>query len=125
MGDEGTAPFLLAGDGSVVDLPNLDIGASDFRITSDGDWVLAVAIQEDGHTSILARTVHTRSTRLTSIDATALIVDMAWQDRFLVLQEIASDDLVFKDWNTGAEFSVPMDDPVGAVFLSAELALIE
>ncbi|MCP3998196.1 MAG: hypothetical protein GY722_24510 [bacterium] len=125
MGAEGPTPFLLNVDGSIAALPSLDIGATDFRITGDGDWVLAATIQEDGHTSILARTVHARSTRLTSVDETARIIDTTWEDRFLVLQELESNDLLFKDWNTGAEFSVPMDDPVGAVFLSAELALIE
>ena len=125
MGDGDAAPFLLDGDGSVADLPNLDIGASDYRITSDGSWVIAVTIQEDGHTSILARTVHARSTRLTSIEETARLVDMAWEDRFLVLQEFESNDLVFKDWNTGAEFEVPVDDWIGAVFFNPELALTE
>ena len=117
MDGEGSAPFLLNPDGSQTELLNLDIGASDFRITSDGGWVLATTIQEDGHTSILARTVRSRSTRLTSIDETARVVSMAWDDRLLVLQELDSHALVFKDWNTGAEYRVATDEVIGAVDL--------
>ncbi len=116
-GEEGVVPFLLNLDGTRSELPSLDIGADDFRITADGTWVLATTIQEDGHTSILARTVHSRSTRLTSVDETARIVNMTWGDRLLVLQDIESKDLLFKDWNTGAEYRVTIEDPVAAVFL--------
>ena len=49
-------PFLLNPDGSRTELPSLDIGGSDFRITADGEWVLATTVQADGHTSIVART---------------------------------------------------------------------
>ncbi len=108
-------PYLLNLDGTETELIGLDIGAADLRITDDGEWVLATTYQADGHTSILARTVHTRSTRLTSIDETARIVDIVSDDRYLVLQEAHSNDLVFKDWNTGAEFRVPVDDQVAAV----------
>jgi hypothetical protein len=115
--DEGTAPFLLSPDGERVDLPSLDIGADDFRITDDGQWVLAVTIQQEGHTSILGRTVYSRSTRLTSIDETARVVNTARAGRFLVLQEIATGDLIFKDWNTGAEHRVPAGEEVADIFL--------
>ncbi len=123
--DEGVVPFLLNLDGTRSELPSLDIGAADFRITSDGDWVLATTIQQDGHTSILARTVRSRSTRITSIDETAQIVNMTWGDRLLVLQDVASNDLLFKDWKTGAEYRVTIDDPVAAVFLPEEPGLGE
>ncbi|MDJ0953944.1 MAG: hypothetical protein QNJ81_09705, partial [Acidimicrobiia bacterium] len=119
--EEGTVPFLLNTDGTRNELPSLDIGAADFRITSDGEWVLATTIQQDGHTSILARTVRSRSTRITSIDETAQIVNMTWGDRLLVLQDVESNDLLFKDWNTGAEYRVATEDPVAAVFLRNEL----
>ncbi|MCP4967638.1 MAG: hypothetical protein GY926_20695 [bacterium] len=114
--DDGAAiPYLLNPDGSETALPGLDIGASGLRITDDGAWVLAVTYQADGHTSILARTVGARSTRLTSINETAHIVDLIWEDRFLVLQEVRSLDLVFKDWNTGAEFRLPVENQIAAV----------
>ena len=86
-------------------------------MTADEEWVLAVTPQADGHTSILARTTRSRSTRLTSVNGSARIVDLAWGDRFVVLQEAETGDLVFKDWNTGAEFRLPMDADVAAVFL--------
>ncbi len=123
--EEGVVPFLFNLDGTRTELPSLDIGASDFRITADGDWVLATTIQQDGHTSILARTVRSRSTRLTSIDETATIVNMTWADRLMVLQDTESNDLLFKDWKTGAEYRVAMKDPVAAVFLLAEFRLGE
>jgi hypothetical protein len=122
-GDEGATPFLFNLDGSRSELPSLDIGASDFRITADGSWVLATTIQEDGHTSILARTVRSRSTRLTSVDETARIVNLTSGDRLLVLQDIDSSDLLFKDWNTGAEYRVAIEDPIAAVFLPDEFRL--
>ena len=107
MVDTSYVPYLLAPDGSEVELVGLDIGAAQFRITADGRWVIAVTRQADGHTSILARTVGSRSTRLSSIEGSGHIVDLIDNDRFLVLQETESRDLVFKDWNTGAEFRVP------------------
>ena len=110
-------PYLLGPDLAVVELTGLDIGASDFRITSDAAWVIAVTRQADGHTSILARTVQGHSTRLSSIDEPAQVVDLLWQDRLIVLQESPSGDLVFKDWNTGAEFRIPMEGDVAAVTL--------
>lgn len=113
--DEALLPYLLNPDRTETALVGLDIGVSDMRLTEAADWVLAVTYQADGHTSILARTVHTRSTRLTSIDETARIVDVVWDDRFVVLQEDYSNDLVFKDWNTGAEFRLPIEFEVGAV----------
>jgi hypothetical protein len=114
--EDGSAmPYLLNPDGTETALSGLDIGASDLRLTGDADWVIAVTYQADGHTSILARTVRSRSTRLTSIDETARIVDLILEDRFLVLQEIHSNDLVFKDWNTGAEFRVPVEAEIAAV----------
>ncbi len=116
--EEGsTMPYLLDADGIEKDLTGLDLGGVDFRITADGEWVLAVTPQADGHTSILARTVHARSTRLTSINETARIVDVVWDDRFIVLQESDSNDLVFKDWDTGAEFRLPVDDVVVDIHL--------
>ena len=121
--DEGVTPFLLNVDGTRSELPSLDIGAADFRITSDGDWVLATTIQQDGHTSILARTVRSRSTRITSVDETAQIVNMTWGDRLLVLQDTESSDLLFKDWKTGAEYRVTMENPVAAVFLRERAGL--
>jgi hypothetical protein len=122
-GEEGATPFLVNLDGSRSELPSLDIGASDFRITADGSWVLATTIQEDGHTSILARTVRSRSTRLTSVDETARIVNLTSGDRLLVLQDIDSNDLLFKDWNSGAEYRVAIEDPIAAVFLPDEFRL--
>ena len=117
--EEGLVPYLLQPDGTEMPLPNLDIGASDFELTTDGSWVLAITFQEDGHTSILARTVHSRSTRLTSIDQTARVISTAWDDRFLVLQEVHTNDLLFKDWNSGAEYRVPTGVQVAAVHLTA------
>jgi hypothetical protein len=108
-------PYLLDPDLAEIKLTGLDLGASDFRITSDGAWVLAVTQQADGHTSILARTVRGRSTRLNSINEAARVVDMLGNDQVIVLQESQSGDLVFKDWNTGAEFRVPMGSEVVAV----------
>ena len=116
--EQGAVPYLLLPDGTEMPLPSLDIGASDFELTADGEWVLAVTFQEDGHTSILARTVHSRSTRLTSIDQTARVVGTAWDDRFLVLQEVTTNDLLFKDWSTGAEYRVPVGEQVAAVYLT-------
>lgn len=113
--DGAAMPYLLNPDGTETALSGLDIGASDLRLTDDADWVIAVTYQADGHTSILARTVRSRSTRLTSIDETARIVDLILEDRFLVLQEIHSNDLVFKDWNTGAEFRIPVEAEIAAV----------
>ena len=116
VAEQGAAmPYLLNPDGSETALSGLDIGASGLRVTDDAAWVIAVTYQADGHTSILARTVRSRSTRLTSIDETAHIVDLIWEDRFLVLQEAQSLDLVFKDWNTGAEFRLPVENQIFAV----------
>lgn len=115
--DSGYVPYLLAADGTETEIVGLDIGAEDFRITADGAWVLAVTLQADGHTSILARTTQSRSTRLNSVNGAARIIDLAWDDRFLVLQEAETGDLVFKDWNTGAEFRLPMEADVAAVYL--------
>ena len=121
--EDGAVPYLLHPDGSQTALPSLDIGADDFRISADGQWVFAVTIQQDGHTSLLARTVYSRSTRLTSVDDTADIVGLTSDDRFVVLQAIDSYDLVFKNWNTGAEFRLQIGLPVAAVSLPAEPTL--
>ena len=121
--ERGLIPFLLNPDGERTELPTLDIGGSDFRITADGQWVFAVTIQQDGHTSVQARTVHTRSTRLTSVSGTATIVNVTLGDRLLVLQDTESNDLIFKDWNTGAEYRVEVEDRIAAVFLPAQFGL--
>jgi hypothetical protein len=115
--DAGLMPYLIQPDRTETELIGLDIGAADFRITADGDWVIAVTQQADGHTSILARTVRSRSTRLTSINEPARLVGLGGDDRYVILQESESFDLVFKDWNTGAEFRVPVPNrrDVGAV----------
>lgn len=119
LDDTGLIPYLLAVGGTETELTGLDIGAVDFRITSNGEWVIAATQQADGPTSILARTVRMRSTRLTSISQAARIVGLSSDDRFIILQESKSSDLVFKDWNTGAEFHVPIaqNHDVGAVSL--------
>ena len=57
------------------------------------------------------------STRLNSINGAARIIDLAGEDRFLVLQEAETGDMVFKDWNTGAESRLPVDVTVAAIFL--------
>jgi hypothetical protein len=108
--DAGLMPYLVGPDRTETELIGLDIGAADFRITSDGEWVIAVTQQADGHTSILARTVRSRSTRLTSIDEPARIVGLSRDNRYVMLQETDSSDLVFKDWNTGAEFHIPITE---------------
>lgn len=117
--DTGYVPYLLEPDGSEVELVGLDIGASNFRITSDGQWVIALTPQADSHTSVLARTVRSRSTRLSSVEGPARFVSFALDDRFVVLQEEGSGDLVFKDWNTGAEFRIPIENGelIAAVYL--------
>lgn len=115
-GDE-PMPYLRNPDGSITELPGLDVGASDYQITADGQWVLAVTLQADGHTSILARAVNTRSTRLTSVEQAARVVGTMAGDRALVLQEVQSNDLVFKDWSSGAEYRVPVDSQIGAVYV--------
>jgi hypothetical protein len=109
MEDTGYVPYLLEPDGTEVELMGLDIGASNFRITSNGEWVIALTLQADSHTSVLARTVRSRSTRLSSIEGPARFVSFALEDRLVVLQEEGSGDLVFKDWNTGAEFRIPVE----------------
>jgi hypothetical protein len=108
MVDGAYVPYLVAPDGSEIDLVGLDIGASDFRITSNGEWVIALTPQADGHTSLLARAVHSRSTRLSSIEGAGRFVSFVLDDQFVALQEDDSGDLVFKDWNTGAEFRLPI-----------------
>ena len=120
--DEAVIPFLFDSSGAITDLPSLDIGAGDFHITADGQWVFAITIQADGHTSVLARTVFSRSTRLSSIDAAASVVGFVWDDQIIVLQEDGSNDLIFKNWNTGAEFRVPLESRIAAVFLLNGLA---
>ena len=107
--ESGYQPYLVELDRSITPLVGLDIGASNFRITSDGEWVIALTLQADGHTSILARTVRSRSTRLSSIEGPGRFVSFVMDDRFVVLQERGSGDLVFKDWNTGAEFRLPIE----------------
>jgi hypothetical protein len=121
--DEGSIPFLFDSAGNRTALPALDIDADDFHITADGQWVFAVSIQDDGYTSILARTVHSRSTRLSSTDARARVVNMTWGDRLFVLQDLDSGDLLFKDWNTGAEYRVTFEHRVAAAFLPNEFDL--
>ncbi len=115
--DNGFLPYLVDADGVETELVGLDVGVSDFRITPDGAWVIAVTPQTDRHTSILARTVHSRSTRLSSVNGSARIVDLVRGGQYLVLQEADSGDLVFKDWNTGAEFRLLVESEVTAVFL--------
>jgi hypothetical protein len=110
-------PYLLEIDRTETELTGLDIGAADFRITADGVWIVAVTRQADGHTSILARPTTLRSARLTSIDQSATIVDLSSDDRYIILQEVETGELVFKDWKTGAEHRIPSDGPVAAVFL--------
>jgi hypothetical protein len=119
LDDSGYKPYVIEVDGRETELIGLDIGASDFRITADGIWVIALTPQADGHTSILARTVRSRSTRLTSIDEPATLVGLSSDDRHVILQEFDSADLVFKNWDTGAEHRVPIPDGdrVAAVFL--------
>jgi len=119
LDDSGYVPHVIDVDGSETALIGLDIGASDFRITADGNWVIALTPQADGHTSILARTVRSRSTRLTSIEEPATLVGLSRDDRHVILQELESADIVFKDWDTGAEHRVPIPNGnrVAAVFL--------
>ena len=117
MDNEEYVPYLLHTDRTETELAGLDIGAADFRITPDGIWAVAVTQQADGHTSILARTTQSRSTRLTSIDQPATIVNLSSDGRYLIMQEADSGDLVFKDWNTGAEHRLPIDAVVAAVLL--------
>lgn len=107
--ESGYAPYLVELDRSVSPLAALDIGASNFRITTDGEWVIALTLQADGHTSVLARTIRSRSTRLSSINGAGRFVSFVLDDRFIALQEGDSGDLVFKDWNSGAEFRVPIE----------------
>lgn len=114
---DSSVPSLLHPDGSLVAMPSLDVGASEYHITADAEWVLAVTLQADGHTSILAKAVNSRSTRLTSIEHAARIVGSMADDRALILQEIDSNDLVFKDWSSGAEFRLPVDSEIGAVYV--------
>jgi hypothetical protein len=118
--DAGGIPFLLSPDGSITEIPSLDLHTTDLRLTDDGQWVLATTFQEDGHTSIIARAVMSRSTRLTSIEEAASVLGTAQMDRFLVLQEIGSKDLVLKDWSNGAEYRLPLDDVISAFHLSAQ-----
>jgi len=99
--------YLLPPDLEEVPLPGLDIGAADYRITGDAAWIVAVSVQADGRTSILARATRSNSTRITSIDGPARVIDFGPTDRFLVLQEVGSGDLVFHDWKSGAAFRVP------------------
>lgn len=105
----GYVPYLVELDRSLTPLVRLDIGASNLGITSDGEWVIALTLQADGHTSILARAIRSRSTRLSSIDGAGRFVSFVMEDRFIALQERDSGDLVFKDWNTGAEFRLPIE----------------
>ena len=123
LDEEGRRPFLFDLEGNRTELPTLDIDADEFRITADGQWVFAVTIQGDGYTSILARTVYSRSTRLSSIDAEARVVSMTWGDRLFVLQDLDTDELIFKDWNTGAEYRVGTENPIAAVFLPDRFGL--
>lgn len=118
MGTDRGIPFLLNPDGTRTELPSLDIGASDYRIIAGGEWVVAITSQPDGHTSILARAVNSRSTRITSIEETARLVGTSSGDRFLVLQEEGTNGLIFKDWRNGAEYRIPVADAIGAVFLN-------
>ncbi len=106
--ESGYVPYIVELDRSLTPLVGLDIGASQFRITSDGEWVIALTLQADGHTSILARTVRSRSTRLSSINGAGRLVSFVLDDRFIAIQERDTRDLVFKDWNTGAEFRIPI-----------------
>ncbi len=117
----GGMPFLLSPDGSITEIPSLDLHTTDLRLTNDGQWVLATTFQEDGHTSIIARAVMSRSTRLTSIEEAAYVLGTTQADRFLVLQEIRSRDLVLKDWSNGAEYRLPLDDVISAFHLSAQV----
>jgi WD40 repeat protein len=116
----GGMPFLLSPDGSITEIPSLDLHTTDLQLTNDGQWVLATTFQEDGHTSIIARAVMSRSTRLTSIEEAAYVLGTAQADRFLVLQEIRSKDLVLKDWSNGAEYRLPLDDVISAFHISGQ-----
>jgi len=117
----GGMPFLLSPNGSITEIPSLDLHTTDLRLTNDGQWVLATTFQEDGHTSIIARAVMSRSTRLTSIEEAAYVLGTAQMDRFLVLQEIGSKDLVLKDWSNGAEYRLPLNDVISAFHLGAQV----
>jgi hypothetical protein len=117
VADENGVPFLLDADGSTTDLPSLDVGATDYRITPDAAWAIAVTPQEDGHTSILARALNSRSTRITSVDQAARVVGMSSSGRFLILQSAISNDLFFKNWNTGAEYQIPIEFQVAAIYV--------
>ncbi len=107
--DSGYVPYLVELDRSLAWLVGLDIGAYNFHITSDGEWVIALTLQADGHTSVLARTIRSRAVRLTSIAEVGRFVTFAVDDRYVVLQEGDSGDLVFKDWNNGGEYWIPVD----------------
>ena len=116
--DDLGVPFLLNPDGTRTEIPSLDVGGSDYRFLVDGDWIVAITGQEDGHTSILAKAVNTRSTRITSVEEPARVVGTSFNDRFLVLQEEGTNDLIFKDWSNGAQHRVPFDDQVEAIYLN-------
>lgn len=118
--EDGVAmPFVVEADLSETPLTGLDIGAADFLLSSSGEWVIAVTPQADGHTSVLARTVRAKSTRLSSVRNETTVIGLVWEDRYVALQDIATGDLIFKDWSTGAEFHVPSpsDTRIGAIFL--------
>ena len=109
VADSGYVPYLVELDRSIIPLMNLDIGASDFQITSDGEWVIALTLQADGDTSIFARTIRSRAIFITSIDEAGRFVAFALDGRYIALQESESGDLVFKDWISGAEYLIPID----------------
>jgi hypothetical protein len=120
--DDGSGvamPFLVEADLTETALSGLDIGAADFLLSGAGDWVIAVTPQADGHTSVLARTVRAHSTRLSSVRNETTVIGLVWEDRYVALRDVATGDIIFKDWNTGAEFHVAFPDAadIAALFL--------
>ncbi len=116
--DSGAMPFLLSPDGTATSLPSLEIWAADLQLTEDGEWVLATTQQQDGPTTILARAVNSRSARITSISEPAVVLGTAADDRFIVMQELESHEVVFKNWDTGIEYHVPFTDELAALYMS-------
>ena len=117
VADGNGPPFVLNADGSTTALPSLDVGASDYIITPAGDWAIAVTPQEDGHTSILARAVNSRSTRITSVDQAARVVGVSPTGQVLILQSAETNGLFFKEWKTGVEYELSTHFRVAAIYV--------
>jgi hypothetical protein len=117
LDDSGAMPFLLSPEGIATTLPSLEIWAADLQLSDNGEWVFATTLQQDGPTTILARAVNSRSARITSIAEAAAVLGTAADDRFIVLQELDSRDVVFKDWNSGIEYRVPFTDELGSFYM--------